>query len=311
MTSPLVEASAPVRRALSAGAPVVALETSVLAQGLPHPRNLEALDRMAEAIRGRGAEPAWTWVSGGRIRVGGSRTDLEGLAGGGAAKVARRDLAAAVAGGGDGATTVSATLWIAADLGVEVAATGGIGGVHPGGADVSADLFELARTAGTLVCAGPKSILDPGATLERMEELGVAVVGYRTDRLPFFLAEASDIDLEHRLETPEAVAAVASARKVLGVASTLLVCNPIPPNAALDAAVVAAAVRRCSDRAAGAGITGKALTPFLLSCLAEETGGASLEANLALLESNAALAADVASALASRTVAGAGPAERG
>jgi pseudouridine-5'-phosphate glycosidase len=165
---------------------------------------------------------------------------------------------------------------------------------------VSADLLELARTPGTLVCSGPKSILDPAATLERLEELGVSVVGYRTDRLPFFLAESAGIELEHRFDTPEAAAAVASARSALGVASTLLVCNPVPSAAALDGSTVADAVRRCEGRAAAAGVTGKAVTPFLLSCLAEETGGASLEANLALLESNAALAADIASALASR-----------
>jgi pseudouridine-5'-phosphate glycosidase len=171
---------------------------------------------------------------------------------------------------------------------------------------VSADLLELARTPGTLVCAGPKSILDPAATLERLEELGVSVVGYRTDRLPFFLAESAGIELEHRFDTPAAVAAVASARSALGVASTLLVCNPVPSTAALDGPAVADAVRRCEERAAEAGVTGKAVTPFLLSCLAEETAGASLAANLALLESNAALAADIASALASGGGGGAG-----
>jgi pseudouridine-5'-phosphate glycosidase len=192
---------------------------------------------------------------------------------------------------------VSATLWVARALGIEVAATGGIGGVHPGSHDVSADLLELGRTGGTLVCAGPKSIVDPGATLERLDELGVAVVGYRTDRVPFFLARDSGIEVEHRCDSPGDVAAIAAARAALGLESTLLVCNPVPEAAALDADVVAAAVRRCAGRAADERVTGKAVTPFLLSCLAEETDGASLETNLALLESNAALAAHVASAL--------------
>jgi pseudouridine-5'-phosphate glycosidase len=295
----LVEASADVRRALARGRPVVALETSVLAQGLPHPRNLEALDRMGQAVRARGAEPAWTWVERGRVRAGGSHDDLRDLAQGGrAAKVARRDLPAAVAGGGLGATTVSATLWVARALGVEVSATGGIGGVHPGSNDVSADLLELARTAGTLVCAGPKSIVDPAATLERLDELGVPVLGYRSDRVPFFLALDSGVAVEHRCDTPEEVAAVAAARAALGMESTLLVCNPVPEAAALDAGTVAAAVRRCAGRAADEGVTGKSVTPFLLACLAEETSGASLEANLALLESNAALAAEIAASLA-------------
>jgi pseudouridine-5'-phosphate glycosidase len=292
------EPSAAVRVALDRGRPVVALETSVLAQGLPHPRNLEAMDAMDAAVRARGAVPAWIWVAGGRVRVGGPADDLRAMAlDDGAAKVARRDLPAAVAAGGLGATTVSATLWVARALGIEVSATGGIGGVHPGANDVSADLLELARTGGTLVCAGPKSIVDPVATMERLDELGVAVIGYRCDRVPFFLTRDSGVAVEHRCDTPGEVAAVADARATLGVESALLVCNPLPEASALDAEMVAAAVRRCSERALAEGVTGRGLTPFLLSCLADETGGASLDANLALLESNVALAADVAAAL--------------
>jgi len=203
----------------------------------------------------------------------------------------------ALAGGGLGATTVSATLWIAARADIEVAATGGVGGVHPGGGDVSADLLELSRTPATLVCSGPKSITDPETTLERLEELGVGVVGYGTDRLPFFLAREAPIELEHRADTPAEVAAIARARRELAIHAAVLVCVPIPDDAALDAGEVSEAVRRCEERASREGVAGKELTPFLLGCLAEETDGRSLEANLALLEENARVAGAIAVAL--------------
>jgi pseudouridylate synthase len=287
-----------VREALEAGRPVVALETSVLAQGLPHPRNLEAMAAMTDAIRGRGAAPAWVFVNSGAVRVGASEADLERLSTEGVAlKVARRDLPMAVAGGLLGATTVSATLWAAARAGVEVTATGGIGGVHVGSGDVSADLLELARTPGTLVCSGPKSIVDPDATAERLEELGIGLLGYRCERLPFFLVRETEILLEHRASTPEEAAAVSRTRRDLGITSALLVCNPIPAEHAMDPAAVSEAVGQCAREARQKGIKGKDVTPFLLSCLSKRTGGASLEANLALLESNAALAAEIAAAL--------------
>jgi pseudouridylate synthase len=206
----------------------------------------------------------------------------------------------AVAGGELGATTVSATLWTAWRAGIEVMATGGVGGVHPGSGDVSADLLEMARVPGTVVCSGPKSIVDPAATLERLEELGVGVLGYRCDRLPFFLVRESALPLEHRADAVWEIAAAAAVRAALGVRSALLVCNPVPARDALAAETVAAAVGACLARAQAGGVAGKAVTPFLLACLAEETGGASLRANLSLLGSNAALAAEVAVALASR-----------
>ncbi|HEX6206836.1 MAG TPA: pseudouridine-5'-phosphate glycosidase [Actinomycetota bacterium] len=277
--------------------PLVALETSVLAQGLPEPRNREAADRMEEAVRAAGALPAWTWVDEGAVRVGATGDELDRLCAEAAAKVARRDLPMAVAGRGLGATTVSATLWIAARAGIEVAATGGIGGVHRGGGDVSADLAELARSPVTLVCAGPKSITDPEATLERLEELGVAVVGYGTERLPFFLVRETPIALEHRADSPPEAAEVARARRDLGLAAALLMCVPIPEASALDADEVASAVARCEERAAREAVTGKNVTPFLLRCLAAETGGRSLEANMALLEENARVAGAIAAAL--------------
>lgn len=284
---------------LASGRPVVALETSVLAQGLPYPRNLEAMDAMSGAIRERGAEPAWVFVRPGAVVVGAAEPDLVRLATEGVAiKVARRDLAMAVIGGRLGATTVSATLWAAARAGIEVAATGGIGGVHIASGDVSADLVELARTPGTLVCSGPKSIVDPGATLERVEELGIGVIGYRTPKLPFFLVRETSIALEHVCSNPAEVAEVSRARRDLGVESAVVVCNPIPSERAMDPGVVSDAVAECIQEAEARRVRGKDLTPFLLTCLSEKTGGESLEANLALLESNAALAADIAVALA-------------
>jgi pseudouridine-5'-phosphate glycosidase len=297
MTTRVVLSDA-VARALAGGRPVVALETSVLSHGLPPPRNLEALDRMTGAVRSRGAEPAWICIGDGAVRVGAAYEDLVRLATEGtAAKVARRDLPMALAGRGPGATTVSATLWAAHRSGIEVLATGGIGGVHRGSGDVSADLRELARTPGTVVCSGPKSIVDPVATMERLEELGVGIIGYGCERMPFFVVREADIPLEHQAATPGEVAAAARARLELEVESALLVFHPVQEPLALPGGEVAAAVEACIARAGRQGVSGKDVTPFLLSCLAGETGGRSLEANLGLLEANAGLAAEVASAL--------------
>lgn len=288
-----------IRHAFATRTAVVALETSVLSQGLPHPRNLDAADAMSGRIRSRAGVPAWIGVKGGSIRVGLSDDELEEFSDPKAvvSKVARRDYPAAVAGGGLGATTVSATLWAANRAGIEVMATGGIGGVHPGSGDVSADLLEMARIPGFVVCSGPKSIVDPAATLEKLEELGILVAGYGVDRLPFFLSRESELELEHRVDTATAAAGLARARRELGVESSILLCNPIPADHAMNAAQVALAVEECEAEAERQGVRGKDVTPFLLSCLSERTGGASLEANLSLLSANAALAAEVARAL--------------
>jgi pseudouridine-5'-phosphate glycosidase len=287
---------AEVATALAERRAVVGLETSVIGQGLPHPRNVEGVDRMAGAIRAAGAVPAWVGVSAGEVVVGLSDEELAPFAEPGRSeKVAWRDIPAACARGGVGATTVSATIWAAARAGVRVSATGGIGGVHPGERpDVSADLMELSRTPGLLVCGGPKSIVDPAATMERLEELGVTVVGYGVDRLPFFLVREAPVELEHRVNTPDEAAAVLAAAITLDTRSTIVVCNPIADDVAMDTDEVAAATRRCEERTAGLGVRGRDRTPFLLRCLAEETGGRSLEANLALLESNARLAGVIA-----------------
>ena len=289
-----------VREAMLAGTGVVALETSVIGQGLPAPRNQECVRRMGAAIRDGGAVPAWIGVIDGRLVVGLDAGALDRFCTPGAAtKVARRDLPVATASCALGATTVSATIWAAAAAGVWVGATGGIGGVHPGAdPDVSADLLELACTPGLLVCSGPKSIIDPVATAEKLEELGVALVGYGVGRLPFFLAREAPVELEHRVDTAAGAAGMLAAAQALGTASTLLLCNPVPRAYAMDAVEVADAVARAGDLADAAGAFGKARTPFLLAALAEFTGGRSLESNLALLEDNARVAALVAVARA-------------
>jgi len=282
------------------GRGVVALETSVIGQGLPVPRNRECIERMSEAVRSAGAEPAWIGVVDGAVVVGLGAEDLRRFAEPGTAtKVARRDIPVAVARGVAGATTVSATIWAAAKAGITVGATGGIGGVHPGSdPDVSADLLELARTPGLLVCSGPKSIIDPAATAEKLEELGVALVGYGVGRLPFFLARETSVELEHRVGTPSEAAAIARAVSDLRVPTTVLLCNPVPEAEAMDAGDVASAVAEAEARADRDGVHGKERTPFLLTALAEITGGRSLRANLALLEDNARVAGLVATSLA-------------
>jgi len=291
------------------GRGVVALETSVIGQGLPFPRNEECVERMARAVRAAGSVPAWIGVVDGVVTVGMKAEQLARFTEPGAvakvakvAKVARRDYPAAVASGGLGATTVSAAIWAAAEAGIRVGATGGIGGVHPGDdPDVSADLVELARTPGLLVCSGPKSIVDPAATADRLEELGVALIGFGVDRLPFFLAREAPVELEHRVDTSAEAAAIARRAGELGVRSTVLLCNPVPTEVAMDGGEIASAALEAERRAEREGVRGKARTPFLLAALAEITGGRSLETNLSLLEDNARLAGEVAALSAARS----------
>ncbi len=296
---PAIEVAPEIAGTVEGDGAVVALETSVVAQGLPPPRNLECVDRMSRAVRGAGAVPAWIGVRARRIVVGLSDDELRTFAEPGAAsKVARRDLPSALASGELGATTVSSTIWAAYRAGIHVGATGGTGGVHPGTADVSADLLELARTPILLVCSGPKSIVDAVATAERFEELGIGVVGYRCDRLPFFLVREADVELDRRVDDAGAAAEIVRAMGRMAAEAAVLLCNPVPASAAMDAATVADAIRDCERVAATEGVRGGAVTPFLLSCLAERTEGASLEANLSLLEANARLAGEVAFAAA-------------
>jgi pseudouridylate synthase len=288
-----------VRESLAAGTGIVALETSVIGQGLPFPQNRDCARRMDDAIREAGAVPAWIGVIEGSVIVGLTDQQLDRFADpdAGATKVARRDVPVAVAAGVLGATTVSATIWAASRAGIAVTATGGIGGVHPGpGSDVSADLLELARTPVLVVCSGPKSIVDPVATAERLDELGVALVGYGVDRLPLFLAREAPVELVHRVDSPEEAAAIGTALLALGMRGAVLLCNPVPAEMAMDGREVRAAVDEAEARAGDAGVRGAARTPFLLATLADITGGRSLAANLALLEDNARVAGLVAAA---------------
>ena len=288
-----------VAAALASGAPVVALESSVLAQGLPIPRNREAADRMIAAVRSHGAIPAIAAVVAGTPTLGLTDAELERfLARDGVRKVSARDLGAAIAQRADGATTVAATLALATLGGVRVFATGGIGGVHREPAfDESADLPELARTSMVVVCAGAKSILDLPATMERLETLGVPVVGYRTLEMPGFFTAETGLKLSVRAESAEEIAEIFIAHRALGRREALLVVQPLPAGLALPRERVERAVASAVADAKAAGLRGAAMTPALLAAVERETNGGSLVTNLELLERNAALAADIAVAL--------------
>jgi pseudouridylate synthase len=281
---------------------VVALESSVLAQGLPEPSNREADRRMRDAVRKRGAVPAVTAIVRGVPMAGLDDPDLERfLSRTGIPKVSARDIPWAMARGLDGATTVAAALCLCVDAGLDVFATGGIGGVHrasPGAPiDESADLLQLSRSSVVTVCAGAKSILDLGATVERLETLGVTVVGFRTDEFPGFFTVRTGLPVSAVADTAHDVAAVFRANRALGRPGAVLVVQPPPAGAALEPRLVEQAVANALAAAVSAGIAGARLTPFLLAEVECATGGRSLAANLALLEANAALAAEIAVAL--------------
>ncbi|WP_405446830.1 pseudouridine-5'-phosphate glycosidase [Streptomyces erythrochromogenes] len=294
-----------VREALAQGRPVVALESTIIAHGLPRPRNLEVGLELEELVRAEGAVPATVAVVDGVARAGLDKTQLERIAAGdGVHKLGHRDLAPALATGATGATTVSATAFLAARAGLRVFATGGLGGVHREWAqtqDESADLSLLARTRITVVCAGVKSILDVPATLQRLETLGVGVLGYGTQRFPgFYLADSGE-PVDWTVHRPEEVAAVMAAQDALGgTESALLVANPVAAGEQLDPElhdrVLAEALTACREQ----GITGQAVTPFLLGFLVRATDGASLEANLAAVRGNVRLGARIAGAWAAR-----------
>ena len=285
------------------GRPIVALESSVLAQGLPVPENREADRRVRAAIAARGAVPAITAVVRGAPAVGLTDEELERfLARAGVAKVSARDLPQAIIAGRDGATTVAAALALCRLAAIRVFATGGIGGVHRDAAfDESADLMELSRSPVITVCAGAKSILDLRATIERLETLGVTVVGYRTDEFPGFFTRRTGFRLTAVADSPAEIAATFGAARALGLPGGVLVVQPPPESSALDAEVVDAAVAGALTEARSAGIRGAEVTPFLLAAVERATLGQSLVTNLALLEANAALAADIAVVLAATT----------
>lgn len=293
-----IDISTEVREALEVGAPVVALESTVIAHGLPPPHNREAALAMEQAVRHHGAVPATIAVLDGKVRVGLDAQEIERLAREEhVQKVSRRDLPGVLAAGRTGATTVAATMLCAARAGIRIQATGGIGGVHRGGEsslDVSADLAVLARTPVVLVSSGAKAVLDLGRTLEVLETLGVPVIGYGTDHFPAFWCRASPHRLEHRADTPAEVTRIIRSWRDLAPDAGLLVTNPVAREHALDPDDVEVHIRAACARAAEKDVTGKRLTPFLLAELSRRTGGATLEANKTLLGDNAALAAEIA-----------------
>ena len=289
-----------VAEAVAAGRPVVALESTLISHGLPRPRNLEVAHEVEAAVRGGGATPATIAVVAGEARVGLDADALEAIAGGDVAKCGVRDLAVVAARGGHGATTVASTAWLATRAGISVFATGGLGGVHREARetwDESADLETLGRVGIAVVCSGVKSILDVGATLERMETLGVTVLGYGTDRFPGFYLHDSGFPAPWRVDTPAEVAAVLAARRRLGSDDrALVVANPLPMEEQLDPAMHDGVLAAALDAAAEARIGGKDVTPFLLDFFHRETGGASLDANVRLVLRNARLAGEIAAA---------------
>ena len=289
-----------VASALASRRPVVALESTVIAHGLPRPMNLETARAMEAEVRGNGATPATIALADGAAVVGAGAALLARLANeDGVAKVSLRDLAPVLARRGLGATTVAATVEIAARAGIGVLATGGIGGVHRGGEhtwDESADLEAIARNPVCVVCAGAKLVLDLALTLERLETLGVPVLGYGTDELPAFYVRSSGLHLAHRVD--DALAAARIVREQLARGVGVVVAVPIASIDALDPAEAEAEVARAVERAASSGISGAALTPFLLGALGEATSGRSLRANVSLLRQNARVAAQIALALA-------------
>jgi pseudouridine-5'-phosphate glycosidase len=289
-----------VSSALAAGRPVVALESTIIAHGLPRPDNLRVAREVEAAVREHGAVPATIAILGGEVRVGLDDAALSTLASAdGVAKCGVRDLAPATASGGNGATTVAATSHLAALAGIRVFATGGLGGVHRGAHDSfdeSADLTTLARVGICVVCAGVKSILDIPATLERLETLNVTVLGYRTGTFPAFYLNDSGRPVTWTVHTPAEAAAVLRQREALGVPGAVVVANPLPEDEQVDPALHDRVLREGLDAAREAGIAGRDVTPFLLDRFHRETGGESLRANVRLVLRNAALAAEIAGA---------------
>ncbi|HYC25075.1 MAG TPA: pseudouridine-5'-phosphate glycosidase [Roseiarcus sp.] len=301
-TNRLLDIGADVAAALQARRPVVALESTIITHGMPFPQNLETALKLEETVRARGATPATIAAVDGRAVVGLDKRALEKLArlSSGVAKASRRDLAPILARGGTAGTTVAATMYIAATAGIEIFATGGIGGVHRGAEetfDISADLVELSRSKVAVVCAGAKSILDIPKTLEFLESQGVPVVGFRCDEFPAFYARSSGVKLDHRCEGLHDLARMIKLQREVGPGG-LLIANPIPETDALDAGQMESQIAEAVGEAKAQGIGQKEVTPFLLRRLFEMTGGRSLKANISLVENNAALAAEAAVELA-------------
>lgn len=303
MLSQHLDVAPEVAEALRDGAPVVALESTIISHGFPYPANVECALAAEATAREAGAVPATIAVLGGRLCVGLAEAQIEHLAKTGPASVAkasRRDIASLVARGQDGATTVAGTMLVAAMAGIRLFATGGIGGVHRGAQqtfDVSADLLELAQTEVAVVCAGAKSILDIGLTLEVLETHGVPVLGYRTDEFPAFYVRSSGHPVDGRLECPTEIARVLHVRRELGLTGGVVIANPIPAEEELDPRWLAGIIDLAMAEAADQGVRGKDVTPFLLARIHVLSGGASEQANKQLVYNNVRLAAGIAVAL--------------
>ncbi len=298
-----LDVSPEVAQALAAGKPVVALESTIISHGMPYPQNVETALAVEGIIRENGAVPATIAIIGGRLKAGCTKEEIEylGRTGTAVTKASRRDLAMLCARGQDGATTVATTMIIAHMAGIKVFATGGIGGVHRGAEttmDISADLEELAHTPVMVVCAGAKSILDLGLTLEYLETHGVPVLGYGTKELPAFYTRHSGFSVDYQVDSPEELAAAFQASLELGFQGGMLVTNPIPEEYSMDPKVINAAIGEALEQAAANGVHGKETTPFLLAKVKELTGGDSLDSNIQLVFNNARLAARTAACLA-------------
>ena len=294
-----LDVSPEVAEALAAGKPVVALESTIISHGMPYPQNVETALAVENIIRENGAVPATIAIIGGRLKAGCTPEEIEylGKAGLSVTKASRRDLAVLCSRGVDGATTVTTTMIIAHMAGIKVFATGGIGGVHRGAEttmDISADLEELASTPVMVVCAGAKSILDLGLTLEYLETHGVPVIGYGTEELPAFYTRKSGFKVDYRMDTPDEIAAAFNTSLDLGFTAGMLVTNPIPEEYSMDPALINGAIDEAIRQANANGIHGKETTPFLLAKVKELTGGDSLDSNIQLVFNNARLAAQTA-----------------
>ena len=290
-----------VAEALANGKPVVALESTIISHGMPYPQNVETALAVQNIIRENGAVPATIGIIGGRLKAGMTTEEIEyfGKKGAEIAKASRRDLAVLCARKEDGATTVATTMIIANMAGIKIFATGGIGGVHRGAEvtmDISADLEELAQTQVMVVCAGAKSILDLGLTLEYLETHGVPVLGYGTKELPAFFTRKSGFSVDYRMDTPEELAAAFKTQADMGLKGGMLVANPIPEEYSMDETVINKAIADAVEEAKALGISGKETTPFLLAKIKEITGGSSLESNIQLVFNNVRLASKIAKA---------------
>lgn len=297
-----LEVSKEVAEALADNRPVVALESTIISHGMPYPQNVETACKVEDIIREAGAVPATIAIIGGKLKAGLSREEIEhlGKSGTDVPKASRRDIPVLLAKGSDGATTVTTTMMIAAMAGIRIFATGGIGGVHRGAEvtmDISADLEELAMTPVMVICAGAKSILDLGLTLEYLETKGVPVIGYQTEELPAFYTRKSGFRVDYRLDTPEELAKAFHVKEELNLKGGMLVTNPIPEEYSMDSAVIHNAIEQALAECKAAGIHGKETTPFLLAKVKELTGGDSLDSNIQLVFNNARLAAKTAAAL--------------